>query len=135
MLYFILLILILVIGFVVAYQSELESQDCTTHCSHWVHDNKSRWRRNINLTPEQTTQERVKLFYSAVEWRRALIVTIIVTIPLALIYYYYCHKQGMNMLRLYVLSFFYVFIIVFFISMYYQDLWHQCMKHKHHRKH
>jgi hypothetical protein len=129
MLFYVLLILILIIGFVVAYQSELESQDCTEYCSHWVHDNKSRWRHNITLTPEQTIQERVGLFYSAVEWRRALIVTIVITVPLALVYYYFCCKDSTNVLRLYVLSFFYVFIIVFFISMYYQDLWHKAMRH------
>lgn len=127
-LFFFLLISILLVGFIVAYRSELESQDCTEYCSHWVHNNKSRWRHNIGLTHPETIQERIKLFYSVVEWRRSLIVTIIITLPICLLMFYRCNTSAHEILKYYVLSFVYVFIAVFFISMYYQDLWYQGLK-------
>lgn len=127
MIYLFILILVLLLGFVSAYQSESDSQDCTQFCTHWVHGNKSRWRHNILLSPDDTIHERIGLMYSVVEWRRSLIVTIIITVPLCLIMYYKYSKTGQAMLKLFVLSFVYVFIIVFFIAMYYQDLWHKAM--------
>jgi len=126
MIYLFILILILLLGFVAAYQSESDSQDCTQFCTHWVHGNKSRWRHNIVLNHDDTIHERIGLMHSVVEWRRSLIVTIIITVPLCLIMYYKYSRQAM--LKLFVLSFVYVFIIVFFIAMYYQDLWHKAMK-------
>ena len=134
MIYLVLLILIVIVGFVVAYQSESDSQDCLQYCTHWVHDNRSRWRHNITLDASDTTTERIGLFYSVVEWRRSLIITIIITVVLVffMLFFKSCHPiDSCNALRLFVLSFVYVFIVIFFISMYYQDLWYRAMKHHH----
>jgi len=129
MIYSVLLILIIILGFVIAYQSESDSQDCTQYCTHWVHENRSRWRHNIKLNDEDTIRERIGLFYSVVEWRRSLIITIIITILLCIVM---CIIHNLpvlssNSLKLFVLAFVYVFIAIFFISMYYQDLWYRAM--------
>lgn len=147
LIYLTLLILILIIGFVFAYQAEYDSQDCSdkdTYCTHWVHDNKSRWRHNIRLNDEETIRERIGLFHSVVEWRRTLIMTIIISILLSIIYgLWTCYIGGYSnmcnntsnmssytythlypaILTKFILSFVYIFIIVFFIAMYYDDMW------------
>jgi len=126
MLYLIILIVVLLIGFMFSYQSELDSQDCFDgSCTHWVHDNKSRWRHNIELDERGTILERIGLFYSVVEWRRTFIMTIIISIIVCGIYIFLlgdplcCSRT----LTRFLLSFVYVFIVVFFIAMYYQDMW------------
>lgn len=145
LIYLTLLVLILIIGFVFAYQAEYDSQDCSeedTYCTHWVHNNKSRWRHNIKLNDEETIKERIGLFHSVVEWRRTLIMTIIISILLSIIYglwiwyiggYSNVCSSECNMssytylyptiLTKFILSFVYIFIIVFFIAMYYDDMW------------
>ena len=140
MIYLFILILVILIGFVTAYQSEADSQDCTQYCTHWVHDNRSRWRHDIKLNDSDTTRERIGLMHSVVEWRRSLIITIVITIPICLFMIFALKQRGSDAtcfdvqnssLRLFVLSFVYVFIVVFFIAMYYQELWHHALR-KHH---
>ncbi len=128
LIYLTLLILILILGFVFAYQAEYDSQDCSddnTYCTHWVHDNNSRWRHNIRLNEEETIKERIGLFHSVVEWRRTLIITIILSIVISIMFILYSGDSPMcsRTLTRFILSFVYIFIIVFFIAMYYDDMW------------
>jgi len=128
LIYLTLLILILILGFVFAYQAEYDSQDCSDHdtyCTHWVHNNKSRWRHNIRLNEEETIKERIGLFHSVVEWRRTLIITIIVSIVISIMFILYSGDSPIcsKTLTRFILSFVYIFIIVFFIAMYYDDMW------------
>lgn len=128
LIYLTLLILILIIGFVFAYQAEYDSQDCSddnTYCTHWVHNNKSRWRHNIKLNDEETIKERIGLFYSVVEWRRTLIITIVLSLILSIVFTLYSGDSPIcpGTLTRFILSFVYIFIIVFFIAMYYDDMW------------
>jgi len=126
--YLLIIGIVLIIGLVVSYQSEIESQDCTKFCTHWVHNDKSRWRQNINLDPYEVTQERLGLFYSAVEWRRSLLATIVITIPIC-IFFTVCYSQTCEVLKLFIISFVYVFIVIFFIGMYYQEMWKHVLHH------
>lgn len=128
LIYLTLLVLILILGFVFAYQAEYDSQDCSdpnTYCTHWVHNNKSRWRHNIKLNDEETIKERIGLFHSVVEWRRTLIITIIVSVLISAMFILYSGDSPIcsRTLTRFILSFVYIFIIVFFIAMYYDDMW------------
>lgn len=132
MFYIVILVIVLIIGLIVAYTSEIQSQDCLSvtednsnsspTCTHWVHDNRSRWRHDLQLSPLEVTNERIDLLYSVVEWRRSLIATIIITVPICFIM---CYKRidEMNAIRLFIITFIYVFIIIFFLGMYFQELW------------
>ncbi len=132
MFYIVILVIVLLIGLIVAYTSEVHSQDCSDAiddnsyssptCTHWVHNNRSRWRYDLQLSPSEVTNERIELLYSVVEWRRSLIATIIITVPVCFIMCYN-RVDEMNSIRLFIITFIYVFTIIFFLGMYFQELW------------